>query len=72
MTLIIDDSGSLKKLTIKNKDKVLLKKQGKSIKSLLKFVLDGTKKDSVKKCIMELQPVFMFMVDSKTEIEIKD
>ena len=72
MTIIIDDSGSSTQLTIKKNNKVLLNKKFKTIKSALKFVYDGTKKQNVKDSIIELQHTYMFMVESKTTIEIKE
>ena len=72
MTIIIDDSGSSTQLTIKKNNKVLLNKKFKTIKSALKFVYDGTKKQNVKDSIIELQHTYMFMVGSKTTIEIKE
>ena len=70
MTLVIDDRGIVTKLTITNGSKTLLKKKG-TIKSLLKFVFNGTKKENVKQTIMELQKVYPFMQKSLTQIEIK-
>ena len=72
MTIIIDDSGSSTQLTIKKNNKVLLNKKFKTIKSALKFIYDGTKKQNVKDSIIELQHTYMFMVKSKTTIEIKE
>ena len=69
MTLILDDTGSICKMTISNGDKVLLRKKG-SIKKLLKFVMDGTTKENVKKSINDLQSVFVMMVGNKTTITI--
>jgi len=71
MTLEIDDTGSVTKMVIESKGKVLLKKKG-TIKKLLKFVMNGTKQDNVKKSIQQLQQVYPFMIDSLTKIEIKD
>mgnify|MGYP000138469638 CR=1 FL=1 len=71
MTLIIDDTGDKCKLTITNGSKTLLRKSG-TIKSLLKFVYSGTKKDNVKQTIIELQPMYQFMQKSLTTINIKD
>ena len=70
MTLTIDDTGSVCKMTITNGSKTLLKKKG-TIKKLLKFVMNGTKKDNVKQTIMELQKVYPFMQKSLTQIQIK-
>ena len=70
MTLTIDDTGSVCKMTITNGSKTLLKKKG-TIKKLLKFVYDGTKKDNVKQSIQQLQQVYPFMKKSLTQIEIK-
>lgn len=72
MTIIIDDNGSSTQLTIKKDNKVLLNKKFKTIKSALKFIYDGTKKQNVKDSIIELQHTYMFMVKSKTTIEIKE
>jgi hypothetical protein len=72
MTIIIDDNGSSTQLTIKKNNKVLLNKKFKTIKSALKFIYDGTKKQNVKDSIIELQHTYMFMVESKTTIEIKE
>jgi len=72
MTIIIDDSGSSTQLTIKKDNKVLLSKKFKTIKSALKYIYDGTKKQNVKDSIIELQHTYMFMVESKTTIEIKE
>jgi len=71
MKLTIDDTGIHTKLIITNGSKTLLTKQGKSIKSLLKFVFNGTKKENVKESIMELQSIHKFMVNAKTTIDIK-
>jgi len=73
MTLVIDDSisGEKTKLTITNGDKVLLKRKGKSIRSLLKFVYDGTSKQNVKDSILNLQPMMRLMIGSITKIEVK-
>jgi len=72
MTIIIDDNGSSTQLTIKKDNKVLLSKKFKTIKSALKYIYDGTKKQNVKDSIIELQHTYMFMVESKTTIEIKE
>jgi len=72
MKIIIDDSGSSTQLTIKKDNKVLLSKKFKTIKSALKYIYDGTKKQNVKDSIIELQHTYMFMVESKTTIEIKE
>ena len=71
MTLSLDDTGEKTKLTITNGDKVLLKRKGKSIRSLLKFVFDNTSKQNVKDSILNLQPMMKLMIDSKTIIEVK-
>jgi len=71
LTLTINDTGSATKLHVTNGSKTIFKKSGKSIKSLLKFVLEGTKKETTKQSIMELQHSYMFMVGSKTTVEIK-
>lgn len=71
MTLAIDDTGDKCKLTITHGSKTLLRKSG-TIKSLLKFVYSGTKKDSVKQSIIELQPMYKLMQKSLTTINIKD
>jgi len=70
MTLTIDDTGSVCKMTITNGSKTLLKKKG-TMKKLLKFVYSGTTKENVKQTIMELQPMYLFMQKSLTKIEIK-
>ena len=72
MTIIIDDNGSSTQLTIKKNNKVLLSKKFKTIKSALKYIYDGTKKQNVKDSIIELQHTYVFMVESKTTIEIKE
>ena len=72
MTIIIDDNGSSTQLTIKKNNKVLLNKKFKTIKSALKYIYDGTKKQNVKDSIIELQHTYMFMVKSKTTIDIKE
>jgi hypothetical protein len=71
MELCIDDTGDKAKLTITNGSKTLLRKSG-TIKSLLKLVYSGTKKDNVKQSIIELQPMYKFMQKSLTKIDIKD
>ena len=71
MFLTIDDTGSVTKMVIEKNGKVLLKKKG-TIKSLLRFVMNGTKQYNVKKSIQQLQQVYPFMIDSLTKIEIKD
>lgn len=71
MTLTINDVGSTTKLTITNGKKTLLQKTG-TIKSLLKFVFDGTKKENLKQVIMELQHTYPLMIGSDTKIKIKD
>ena len=72
MLLVIDDRNSIPILRIKKGRKTIFKKSGKSIKSLLKFVHDGTTKQNVKDAIIELQQVYIFMPDGVTRIEIKD
>ena len=71
MTLTIDDRGTVAKMTITNGSKTLLRKKG-TIKSLLKFVYNGSKKDSVKQTIMQMQPMYQFMQKSLTKIQIKE
>jgi len=71
MTLTINDKGEKTKLTITNGDKVLLKRKGKSIRSLLKFVYDNTGKQNVKDSILNLQPMMRLMIGSITKIEVK-
>ena len=71
MTLSLDDTGEKTKLTITNGDKVLLKRKGKSIRSLLKFVFDNTSKQNVKDSILNLQPMMKLMIGSITKIEVK-
>ena len=70
MTLLIDDTGDRCKLTITSGTKTLLKRKGKSIKSLLKFVYENTQKQNVKQSIMELKPMLQFMEESLTTIKI--
>jgi len=72
MTLVIDDRNSRPILKIKKGRKTILKKTGKSIKSLLRFVHDGTQKQNVKDAIIELQQVYMFMPEGVTKMEIKE
>ena len=71
MKLHIDDTGEKTKLIITNSDKVLLKRKGKSIRSLLRFVYENTSKQNVKDSIMSLQPTLKLMAGSVTTIEIK-
>ena len=71
MTLTINDTGEKTKLIITNGDKVLLKRKGKSIRSLLKFVHDNTSKQNVKDSILNLQPMMRLMIGSITKIEVK-
>ena len=71
MTLTIDDTGSQTKLKISKGSKDILKRKGKSIKSLLKFVYENTKNDKLKSSILELQKVYKFMVGSTTTLELK-
>jgi len=72
MILHLDDTGERTKLMITNGTKTLLKRKGKSIRSLLKFVYDGSSKQNVKDSIMNLQPMLLLMTGSKTTIEIGD
>ncbi len=72
MTLMIDDTKKITRLVITNGSKTLLRKKGKDIKTLLRFVYDGTKNDNLRDSIGELQHSFMFMVGSKTTIDLKD
>jgi len=72
MTLTINDKGEKTKLIITNGDKVLLKRKGKSIRSLLKFVMENTSKQNVKDSIMSLQKTLPLMRGSKTTIQIKE
>ena len=71
MILHIDDTGSKTKLVITNGTKTLLKRKGKSIRSLLKFVYDGSTKQNVKDSIRNLQPLMKLMSGSITKIEVK-
>ena len=71
MILTIDDRKTPTKLIIENGSKVV-KRKGKSIKALLKYVFENTKQDKVRSSIMELQKSYMFMVKSKTTITIGD
>ena len=70
MILIISDTGLKTRLTIKKGNKVLLRKSG-TIKGLLKMVYDGTKREQVKKAILELEPLHKWMIGSDTQIKIK-
>ena len=72
MKLILDDTRDTTILTIQSGSKTLLVKKGKSIKELLSFVFKSTKNDNLKESIIELQSCYLFMVDSKTTIQIKD
>ncbi len=72
MKLHLDDTGEKTKLVISRGEKSLLKRKGRSIRSLLKFVFDGTTKQSVKDSIMSLQPMLELMKNSKTTIQIKE
>ncbi len=49
----------------------MLKKKGKSIKTLLKFVMNGTKKQNIRNSIMSLKSALPFMIGGVTKIEIK-
>lgn len=69
--MTIDDRGEDAKLTITNGKKILLKKRG-TIKSLLRFVYNGSSKENVKQSIIDLQKVYPFMQKSLTNIEIKE
>lgn len=71
MILTIDDRKTPTKLIIENGSKIV-KRKGKSIKALLKYVFENTKQDKVRSSIMELQKSYMFMVKSKTTITIGD
>jgi malic enzyme len=71
MQLIIDDTGSRTKLKIMRGKKVILKRSG-TIKQLLKFVYENTSKEKVKEAIMELQPMYQFMIGSKFKTTIKE
>ena len=71
MTLTIDDVDTVTILTISKNDKVLLRKKG-TIKSLLRYVFEGTKQENVKQTIIELQQMYVMMVDNKTTITIKE
>ena len=71
MVLTINDKGEKTKLIITNNGKTLLKRKGKSIRSLLKFVYDGTSKQNVKDSILNLQPMMKLMIGSITKIEVK-
>jgi len=71
MTLSLDDTGEKTKLIITNGSKVLLKRKGKSIRSLLKFVYENTTKQNVKDSIRNLQPLMKLMSGSITKIEVK-
>jgi len=69
MVLTLDDRKSPTKLIIENGTRTM-KRKGKSIKTLLKYVYENTKQEKVRNSISELQKVYMFMKDSKTTIEI--
>ena len=71
MKFHLDDTGEKTKLIITNGDKVLLKRKGKSIRSLLRFVYENTSKQNVKDSIMSLQPMLQFMTGNKTTVEVK-
>jgi len=71
LTLTLNDVDTVTILTISKNDKVLLRKKG-SIKSLLRYVYEGTSKRNVKQTIIELQQMYVMMVDNKTTITIKE
>ena len=70
MTLVLDDTGSQPKLIITSGKKTLLKKKGKSIKQLLRFVYSTTSKQNIKEAILEMQSTYQFMIGSRTKMEI--
>ena len=72
MVLTINDTKEKCTMVITNNGKTLLKRRGKSIRSLLKFVYDGTSKQNVKDSILNLQPMMKLMIGSITKIEIGD
>jgi len=71
MVLTINDTKEKCTMVITNNGKTLLKRRGKSIRSLLKFVYDGTSKQNVKDSIRNLQPMMKLMIGSITKIEVK-
>ncbi len=71
MILTINDIKEKTTMVITNNGKTLLKRRGKSIRSLLKFVYENTTKQNVKDSIMSLQPTLKLMAGSVTTIEIK-
>ena len=71
MILTLNDVGSKPTLVITNGSKTLLKRRGKSIVSLLKFVMENTTKQNVKDSIISLEKILPFMRNSITKIEVK-
>jgi len=71
MTLTLNDVGLKPTLVITNGSKTLLKRRGKSIVSLLKFVMENTTKQNVKDSIISLEKILPFMRNSITKIEVK-
>ena len=71
MVLTINDTKEKTTMVITNNGKTLLKRSGKSIRSLLRFVYDNTKKQNVKDSIKNLQPIMELMAGSITKVEIK-
>jgi len=71
MVLTINDTKEKTTMVITNNGKTLLKRKGKSIRSLLKFVYDGTSKQNVKDSVLNLQPMMRLMIGSITKIEVK-
>ena len=71
MVLTINDTKEKTTMVITNNGKTLLKRRGKSIRSLLKFVYDNTGKQNVKDSILNLQPMMKLMSGSITKIEVK-
>jgi len=72
VTLTINDTGEKTKLIITNGDKVLLKRKGKSLISLLRFVMENTSKQNVKDSILSLEKILPLMRGSVTKIQIKE
>ncbi len=71
-TLVLDDSKDRPTLIITVGSKTLLKRRGKSIGSLLRFVLENTRDNNLKTAIEDLQQVYQFMIGSVTTLQIKE
>ena len=72
MTLTINDKKEKTTMVITNNGKTLLKRRGKSIVSLLKFVMENTTKQNIKDSIMSLQKTLPLMRGSITTITIRE